>query len=97
MGVVRSADLGGSTPFAAVTFFNEDGRIENLTAATLEDLDAQLDRQLPRANSPYAIRIDADLRELTPRSVPAQVPPFPPLVEVVKQQSTWKRSNVRGR
>lgn len=95
-GAVRSADMAGSTPFAAVTFFNEDGRIENLTAATLEDLDAQLDRQLPRANSPYAIRIDADLRELTLRSVPSQVPPFPPLVEVVKQQSTWKRNNVRG-
>jgi len=27
-GTVRAADLGGTTPFAAVTFFSEDGRIE---------------------------------------------------------------------
>lgn len=95
-GVLRAADLEGSTPFAAVTYFSEDGRIEKFAAATLENLDEQLDRKLPRRNSPYAIRVDGDFRELTLRSVPAQSPPFQPLVEVVKHQTTWQRSNVRG-
>ncbi len=95
-GTVRDADLDGTTPFAAVTFFNEDGRIENFAAASLNDLDEQLDRRLPRPNAPYAIRIDGDFSELTLRSVPAQAPPFLPLVDVVKHQVTWLHRNVRG-
>jgi acetolactate decarboxylase len=93
---VRPARLEGSTPFAAVTFFTEDGRLENLAAATLEDLDRQLDRQLPRRNAPYALRIDGEFSALTLRSVPAQSPPFQPLVDVVKHQTTWHERNVRG-
>ena len=95
-GTIREADLDGTTPFAAVTFFNEDGRIENFAAASLDDLDEQLDRKLQRRNVPYAIRIDGQFTELTLRSVPAQVPPYRPLVEAVKQQVTWQDRNVRG-
>jgi acetolactate decarboxylase len=95
-GTVRAADLDGTTPFAAVTFFNEDGRIENVVAATLDDLDRQLDRQLPRRNSPYALRITGEFAALTLRSVPAQSPPFEPLVQVVKHQVTWQHRNLRG-
>lgn len=95
-GRVRPADLDGGTPFASATFFDEDGRIEKLSAATLEDLDEQLDRKLPRRNSPYALRIDGAFRELTLRSVPAQSPPFRPLVEVVKEQTTKEYRDVQG-
>ncbi|WP_425613730.1 acetolactate decarboxylase [Anatilimnocola sp. NA78] len=95
-GTLRPANLDSTTPFAAVTCFCEDGRIANVSAATLEDLDEQLDRKLPRRNTPYAIRIEGTFRELTLRSVPAQSPPFEPLVNVVKHQSTWKRENVQG-
>lgn len=95
-GTVRTADLKGTTPFAAVTFFTEDGRIENFAAATLDDLDEQLDRKLPRRNAPYAIRIDGDFTEVKLRSVPAQSPPFQPLVNVVKHQVTWQHRSLRG-
>lgn len=95
-GTVRKVDLKGSTPFAAVTFFDEDGRLEGVRAASLEDLDEQLDRKLPRRNVPYAIRIDGAFSELTLRSVPRQSPPFRPLVEVARQQTTWQKQNVRG-
>ncbi|WP_254509259.1 acetolactate decarboxylase [Anatilimnocola floriformis] len=95
-GTIRAADLDGTTPFAAVTFFDEDGRIDNFAAATLDDLDSQLDRKLPRRNAPYAIRIDGDFAELTLRSVPAQSPPYQPLVNVVKHQVTWQHHKVRG-
>jgi acetolactate decarboxylase len=95
-GTVREADMKGTTPFASVTFFKEDGRIDNLEAATLEHVDEQLDRQLPRRNWPYAIRIDGQFAEVTVRSVPAQTPPFRPLVEVVKEQPTWEHQNIRG-
>lgn len=95
-GSVRAADLEGTTPFAVVTYFNEDGRIADLEAASLTDLDEHLDHKLPRPNSPYAIRLDGEFAELTLRSVPAQKPPFRPLVEVVKDQVTWKHVNLRG-
>ena len=95
-GTVRTADMDQTTPFAAVTFFNEDGRLEDLAAARLNDLDEQLDRKLPHRNLPCAIRIDGEFSELTLRSVPAQSPPFRPLVEVNKQQITWQHRNVRG-
>jgi acetolactate decarboxylase len=95
-GTIRAANLDGTTPFAAVTFFHEDGRIKNLAAATLNDLDEQLDRKLPHGNLPYAIRIDAEFTELTLRSVPAQLPPFQPLIDVVKHQVTWQHRNLHG-
>lgn len=95
-GVVRPANLDGKTPFAAVKFFVEDGRIESLSASTLEELDERLDRELPRRNAPYAIRIDGNFKELRLRSVPAQSPPFRPLVEVVKEQSTYTLKDVAG-
>jgi acetolactate decarboxylase len=95
-GRVRAADLDGTTPFAGVKFFREDGRIEDFAATSLEDLDEQLDRKLPRRNAPYALRIDGEFIALTLRSVPAQQPPFKPLVEVVKLQTTWQEENIRG-
>jgi len=95
-GKVRPADLEGSTPFSAVTFFDEDGRMEDVSAATLQHLDELLDDRLPHRNSPYAVRIDGDFDQLTLRSVPAQSEPFPLLVDVVKRQSVWEKTNVRG-
>ncbi len=95
-GTVRPADLDSTTPFAAVTFFAADGQLDNISAATLDDLDQQLDRKLPHRNSPYALRINGTFAAITIRSVPAQSPPFKPLVEVVKHQATWQHRNLRG-
>lgn len=95
-GTVRPADPAGKTPFATVTFFLEDGRIDNLAAATLDDLDHQLDAKLPNRNTPCAIRIDGMFAALTLRSVAAQTPPFRPLVEAVKDQVTFEHQNIQG-
>lgn len=96
-GTVRPADLKDTTPFASVTFFEADGRIEPLSAASLADLDEQLDRKLTAPNSPYALRIAGTFASLTLRSVPAQSPPFRPLVDVVRdEQVTWQRTKVAG-
>ena len=95
-GTIRRADLSGGSPFVSATFFGEDGQLSNLSAASLDDLDQQLDRKLPRRNSPYALRMEVELSDLTLRSVPPQKPPYRPLVDVVRDQSTWSRQNVRG-
>lgn len=95
-GTIHRMNLDDTTPFAAVKFFREDGRIGGLTAPSLDDLDRQLDERLARRNVPYAIRIDGEFAALTLRSVAAQTPPFKPLVDVVKQQVTWSHQDVRG-
>jgi acetolactate decarboxylase len=95
-GTVQPADLSGTTPFAAVTKFAADGRIDDLSCAALDDLDSQLDRKLPHRNLPYALRIDGKFAALTVRSVPEQSPPFRPLVEVVKEQPTWEHHDIQG-
>jgi acetolactate decarboxylase len=95
-GTVRPANLAGTTPFAAVTFFAADGRIDGLSCAKLDDLDSQLDRKLPHRNSPYALCVTGQFESITIRSVAAQSPPFAPLVEVVKHQATWEHRNLRG-
>ena len=95
-GTIQRPELTGKTPFAAVTFFHADGRIDDLSAATLDDLDHQLDAKLPNRNTPCAIRIDGTFAALKLRSVPAQTPPFQPLVDVVKHQMTFEHENLRG-
>ena len=95
-GTLRAANLDSTTPFAEVKFFREDGRAEHMAARSLEDLDEQLDRMLKRRNVPYALRLDGHFSALTLRSVPAQTPPFQPLVNVVKHQSTWPLKDVTG-
>jgi len=93
---IRAAPPTDTSPFAAVKFFRADGRLVDLSAASLTDLDDQLDHLLPRRNSPYAIRVDGQFARLTLRSVPAQKPPYEPLVDVVKHQATWHTEHVRG-
>lgn len=95
-GTVRQADLDRSTPFAATTFFESDGQFDTLAATSLTDLDERLDHLLPRPNVPYAVRIDGEFAALTLRSVKAQIPPYRPLVEVVKDQSVWRHKRLRG-
>lgn len=95
-GSVRKSDSWERTPFVASTFFQEDGLIEEFSAKTLPHLEEQLDQMLSRQNIPYAIRIDGDFPIMRFRSVPAQEPPFKPLLEVVKDQPTWTHQNVSG-
>jgi len=84
------------TPFAVVTFFDEDLRFEAVTADSLADLAGIIDRKLPTKNIFYAIRIDGMFEYLKLRSVPAQRKPYPPLAEAVKGQTVLEYKNVSG-
>jgi acetolactate decarboxylase len=97
-GTLRTADLNDTAPFAAVTFFAEDGHFDlaDEKFATLTALDERIDELLPHRNFPYAVRLEGDFAAITLRSVPAQSPPFQPLVDVVAHQVTWQHQNVRG-
>jgi len=85
------------TPFSTVTFFRPD-RALNLTGKTnYQELQQQINAQLPTLNLPYAIRIKGNFPYLKVRSVPKQKSPYPPLAEVVsKQQRIFDLRNVKG-
>jgi acetolactate decarboxylase len=93
---IREAPASERCPFAAVKFFAADGQIGNLESNSLAELDKLLDGRLPRRNIPYAIRIDGLFDRLTLRSVPAQKPPYEPLIDVIRHQVTWQSQNIRG-
>lgn len=84
------------TPFAVVTFFDEDQRLESITAADSRDLGRIIDRRLPTKNLFYAIRIDGVFEYVKVRSVPAQTKPYRPLADAVKEQTVFEYKNISG-
>jgi acetolactate decarboxylase len=96
-GSVRRADETLETPFATVTFFAAEQRLQaQEPLASYDQLKAYLASAAPPANRPYAIRLDGSFPYIKIRSVPRQSEPFPPLADVVAQQVVWERQNVRG-
>jgi len=96
-GSVRRADQTLETPFATVTFFTAEQRLQpDEPLASYDQLKAYLARVAPPANRPYAIRIDGMFPYIKIRSVPRQSEPYPPLADVVAQQVTWERKDMRG-
>ncbi|HDR72943.1 MAG TPA: acetolactate decarboxylase [Methanoculleus sp.] len=85
-----------TTPFVAVTWFDPDITREIAGPVNLTDLQTQLDSTYPSPNLFYAIRIDGVFSSVTTRSVPAQEKPYPPLVEVVKNQSVFEYADMQG-
>lgn len=95
-GTVWRVAPNATTPFAAVTEFRPEARIEIHTSMTMSEVSAFLDRQLPSLNYFYAVKIHGRFQEVLARSVPKQVPPFPPLGNVVAQQSRFPLRHSEG-
>lgn len=85
------------TPFATVTFFRRERSLSIRKQLTYLALQQEIDQQLPTQNLPYAIRIQGIFPYLKVRSVPKQMQPYPPLSNVVNQQSSvFDLRNVQG-
>jgi len=86
---------GTLIPFAMLTYFDEMVSYqlsEGLNYTTFKDrLDDVLQSKLV-----YAIMIEAEFDSITIRSVPGQHVPYPPLVDVVANQTTLRLENVHG-
>ncbi len=85
-----------TTPFASVTFFNIDRKMELEGGMNFEELQKYLDKMLPTANIFYAIKIQGMFSYMKTRSVPAQQKPYPPLAEVTKNQPEFEFNDVSG-
>lgn len=95
-GIAYPVDDSMKTPFAAVTFFEADESVVLGNVSDYNQLEQYLDSLLPTENIFYAIKIEGVFDYIKARSVPRQVEPYPPLVEVVKKQSIFEFHDVAG-
>lgn len=84
------------SPFAAAAFFKTDKIIKLDSVNSLEELNSKVSNGLGSENIFYVIRIDGKFKKIRTRSVPAQKKPYPPLKEVVKDQSVFAFKEVEG-
>jgi len=92
-GKVYSVSNRMTTPFASVTFFENDKELKINKSMTLSEIESYIDSSLPTKNIPYAIKIIGNFSYAKTRSVPNQTKPYPVLTEVVKNQPTFEFNN----
>jgi acetolactate decarboxylase len=95
-GVAYPVPDSMTTPFAVVTVFNADQTLPSRDGMDYEGLQGYLDEAIPDKSIFYAVKIDGRFTYIKTRSVPRQQEPYPPLVEVVKEQPIFEFHDVRG-
>jgi acetolactate decarboxylase len=95
-GKVYRPALAESTPFACVTTFVPDLRETIQNSMDMRGLETRVDALVPEQNRFCAFIARGSFNHVRVRSVPAQKKPYPPLVEVTKNQPVFNLSNVRG-
>ena len=89
-GLVEPVAPEERTPFAAVTWFEPS--LEHRIAGPLayDELLDQLDQVAADPEASCALRLDGEFELVRARSVPRQLPPYRPLVEVVADQHVFE-------
>lgn len=85
-----------TTPFAVVTVFDADTTLPSQDGMDYKGLQGYLDEAIPDKSIFYGVKIDGTFKYIKTRSVPKQQEPYPPLVEVVKEQTVFEFHDVRG-
>ncbi len=89
-GVPREVGPSNMTPYATVTFFNEDAALQISQASNLSQLCSLIDVMMPDDEGIYAIRVMGVFDHVQGRSVPKQEKPYPPLQDAVKNQTVFE-------
>ncbi len=95
-GKVYSVSPGTTTPFANVTWFKADRKVELGGIGDMKGLQKAIDEKSSSTNIFYAIRITGKFSYVKTRSIPKQNKPYPGLGEAAKQQKTFEFRNVPG-
>jgi len=95
-GTVHPVDRRTKTPFAVVTNFEPDVSRTLDSTIDLADLCARVDQVFGDTSLCCAVRVDGRFEYVRTRSVPRQRRPYPPLVDVVKDQPVFELSDLRG-
>lgn len=95
-GSVHAMPKQAKTPFAEVTFFQDDQSVTLTDVTSLKDFFQRLQQKLPGKNLIYAVKITGVFDHITTRSVPKQQKPYQPLADVVQKQSIFEFDNAAG-
>jgi acetolactate decarboxylase len=95
-GVAYPVPDSMTTPFAVVTVFDADKTLPSQEGMDYEGLKNYLDEVIPDKSIFYAVKIEGIFNYIKTRSVPKQQEPYPPLVEVVKEQTIFEFHNIEG-
>jgi acetolactate decarboxylase len=95
-GQAYAIEGSAMTPFAVVTVFEPDTFQTLSMPMDFEALCDYLDGVIGGGAVCCAIRVDGHFEYVKTRSVPRQHKPYPPLVEVVKDQPTFDLCDVSG-
>jgi acetolactate decarboxylase len=95
-GRAYEVDKRMKTPFAVVTFFEPEEIRPINTPMDYSTLRTCLDEAAGDRATCHAVRVEGFFSYVKTRSVPRQKKPYPPLVEAVKHQPTFKFHDSRG-
>jgi acetolactate decarboxylase len=95
-GVAYPVPDSMTTPFAVVTVFDADTTVASHDEMDYEGLQRYLDGLIPDKGIFYAVKIEGLFPYIKTRSVPKQQEPYPPLVEVVKEQTIFEFHDIEG-
>lgn len=94
-GVVVEAEDEALVPFAVVTHFQAERAVTVDSCATLQELEAALDRLRDTANLFFAIRVDGVFDVVNTR-IACKTAPDTPLAEATARQAEFEHRNVEG-
>ena len=94
--VAYPVDDSMKTQFAVVTFFESDETKEIDKSVNYDQLKVFLNSMLPTENIFYAFKTEGTFEFIKTRSVPGQNKPYPPLVEIVKNQLIFEFHDIKG-
>jgi acetolactate decarboxylase len=95
-GTVHEMPDHATTPFAATVHFDPDQIACLKDPENWTELKKQIDQRAPNKNHFLAFRFDAHFPSMKVRSVPRQQKPYPPLVDVVKEQAIFEHQDIVG-
>jgi acetolactate decarboxylase len=95
-GVVARPEDSVLTPFASVVSLRPECVTLIAQATDFAAFRARTDAAVPNLNNFCAVKAVGRFSSVKVRSVPAQKKPYPPLVEVTKNQSVFTARDIRG-
>jgi acetolactate decarboxylase len=84
------------TPFACVTYFEPETSLVIHAPKDKKELETLVDELVGNQNLFVAVRFIGEFDEVETRTVFSQHPPYPPMLDVVRQQPTQKFAATRG-
>jgi acetolactate decarboxylase len=95
-GQISTATDSETTPFATVTFFDQDKSAITDRPMNFSSFSSTMAGRLPTGNMVYAVRMHATFPSMKVRAIPAQQKPYPTLTEASKKQSVYTYSDATG-